>query len=177
MEPTQTDINLPTVCAIERLTNTVENTTMVSNTIPIAGEYSTSIGGHLDPLWERMKSSSSSADREKEGIRLQIGGGKDEDGKKQKAIIEFLCSPNHKYEDPNVFTAEDEKEGDGEPGGEEVDDEHGGKIKILSWDDEDKSTKVLRLEWTTQYACEDAKDRQDGDSGRHWGFFTWFILM
>ena len=128
-----------------------------------------------------MKSSASSADREREGIRLQIGGGKDKDGKKQKAIIEFLCSPNHKYEDPpkdtpKFFTAEDEEEGDGEQGGGEVDDEHGGKIKILSWDDEDK-VKVLRLEWTTQYACEDAKDRGDSESGGHWGFFTWFILM
>ena len=150
---------------------------MVSNTIPIAGEYSTSIGGHLDPKWERYKSSSSSADREREGIRLQMGGGKDEDGKKQKAIIEFLCSPNHKYEDPEVFTAEDEEEGDGEHGGEEVDDEHGGKIKILSWDDEEDKFRVLRLEWTTQYACEDPKDRGNDETGGHWGFFTWFILM
>ena len=150
---------------------------MISNVIPIAGDFSTTIGGHLDPLWERMKSSSSSKDREREGIRLQIGGGKDEDGKKQKAIVEFLCNPNHKYEDPpEVSTAEDDEEGDGEQSGEEVDDEHGGKIKILSWDDEDKF-KVLRLEWTTQYACEDAKDRGDSDSGGHWGFFTWFILM
>ena len=128
-----------------------------------------------------MKSSSSSADREREGIRLQIGGGKDEDGKKQKAIIEFLCSPNHKYEDPpkdtpEVFAAEDDEEGDGEQGSEEVDDEHGGRIKILSWNDEDEF-KVLRLKWTTQYACEDAKDRGDNESAGHWGFFTWFILM
>ena len=164
----------PTVCAIERLTNTVENVTTVIKTIPIAGEYLTSTGGHLDPKWERMNSSSSSADRERKGIRLQISGGKDEDGKKQKAIIEFLCKASAEAETSEVLTAEDEEKDVKD--GEEVEDEHGGKIRLVSWKEEHQF-EVLRLEWKTQYACEDANDRGDNDSGGHWGFFTWFILM
>lgn len=124
----------------------------------------------LDPHWARLKSSASSADREKEGIRLEMNGGKYE-GRKQKAIIEFLCNAKseERRRDMSAVAEEDGQEG------EEADDEHGGKLKLLSWEDEE-DIKVLRLEWITKYACEDADDGNDSSSG-HWGFFTWFILM
>lgn len=115
-----------------------------------------------------MKSSESSADREREGIRLHIGGGR-YDGKDQKAIVEFLCDAKKEDKTSKAENEEDHKYGNA------VDDEHGGTIEILSWDDEDDA-KVLRLEWNTQYACEDAKDGDDS-SGGGWGFFTWFILV
>ena len=115
-----------------------------------------------------MKSSESSADREREGIRLQIGGGR-YDGEDQKAIVEFLCDAKKEDKISTAKNEEDHKYGNA------VDDEHGGTIEILSWDDEDDA-KVLRLEWNTPYACEDAKDG-DSSSGGGWGFFTWFILM
>ncbi|KAK3168705.1 hypothetical protein OEA41_005153 [Lepraria neglecta] len=156
------------VCAIERLQNTVENVTTIIRTIPIAGEYGHSgFGGNLDPKWTRMKSSESSADREREGIRLQIGGGR-YDGKDQKAIVEFLCDAK---KENNTSTAENEED---HKYGNAVDDEHGGTIEILSWNDEDDA-KVLRLEWNTRFACEDAKDGDSSSGG--WGFFTWFILI
>ena len=119
-----------------------------------------------------MKSSDSSADREREGIRLQIGGGRDDDGKAQKAIVEFLCDAKKEDKTSTVENEEDHKYGNA------VDDEHGGTIEILSWDDKDDEddANVLRLEWNTPYACEDAKDG-DSSSGGGWGFFTWFILM
>lgn len=41
--------------------------------------------------------------------------------------------------------------------------------------DKDKAAKTLRLEWRTQYACEDAPPAED--SGSHWGFFGWFFIM
>ena len=115
-----------------------------------------------------MKSSESSADRVKEGIRLQIGGGR-YDGKDQKAIVEFLCNAKKEEETLTVEDDGDHKYGDA------VDDEHGGLIELLSWEDEEDA-KVLRLEWRTQCACEDAKDGDSSNSGQ-WGFFTWFILM
>ncbi|KAL9626717.1 MAG: hypothetical protein Q9164_007811, partial [Protoblastenia rupestris] len=66
---------------------------MPGNPIPIAGDYSLTTGGDLNPQWTRLKSSASSEDREKEGLRLEMGGGKFEN-RKQKAIIEFLCLPD-----------------------------------------------------------------------------------
>lgn len=142
---------------------------------PIAGDYSHSFGGALDPKWTRLKSSASNTDKEKEGVRLEMHGGQDDDGLKQKAIVEFLCDNNKKDDRRRyLLTAEDEEDdGTGEDGdtkGEEVDDEHGGKIKLVSWDVEG-GTKVLRLDWTTKYGCEDVKNDGTSSSKGHWGEF------
>ncbi|KAF6232868.1 hypothetical protein HO173_008831 [Letharia columbiana] len=173
--------NYSRACAIKRLDNTVENVTTIIETIPIAGEFSHSFGGALDPKWTRLKSSASNADKVKEGVRLEMNGGKDTDGQKQKAIVEFLC--NNSTRDGmrrDLRVAEDEEDdGAGEGGdkkGEEVDDEHGGKLKLVSWDVEE-GTKVFRLDWTTKYGCEDVRDDRKGSSSGHWGFFTWFIII
>lgn len=169
-------LSLSLVCAIQRLTNTVENVTTITDTIPIAGDYGLSIGGDLDPQWKRLKSSDSPADREKEGVRLEVNGGKYE-GKKQKAFIDFICIPKDPKEeerrDWNEYLTEED---DTDKSGEEVDDEHGGKIKFMSWENEEDA-KALRLEWHTWYACEDAVGGNNLSSSGHWGFFTWFILM
>ena len=120
-----------------------------------------------------MKSSPSNADKAKEGIRLEMGGGKDSEGQKQKAIVEFLCDISKKDDEKrDLQVTEDEEDGengDDEDGkGEEVDDEHGGKLKLVSWDVE-QGTKVLRLDWITKYGCEGAKDDRTGSKGGHWG--------
>ena len=164
-----------TVCAIERLENTFENVTTIIDTVPIAGQFLHSTGEALDPKWTRLKSSASHADKEKEGVRLELHGGKDSDGQKQKAIVEFLCdaSANDDRRRHLLVAEEEEDHGNGEDGdkeGEEVDDEHGGKLKFLSWDVED-GTKILRLEWTTKYGCENVKDDKTRSSDGHWGEF------
>ena len=160
---------------------------MTGDVIPIAGEFSHNTGGALDPKWTRLKTSASNADREKEGLRLEMNGGSFEK-KKQKAIVEFICQPDLKDEDrrrdgfvrPYEDGDDDEKDGsensEDDKNGEVADDGHGGKLKFISWEEE-KDVKVLRLEWDTKYACEDAKDSGDESSSGHWGFFTWFIIM
>ena len=176
LHSTKTDLHVSSaVCAIQRLVNTVENVTTIIDTIPIAGEFSHTFGGALDAKWTRMKSSPSNADKEKEGIRLEMNGGKYGDGQKQKAIVEFLCDTSAREDRRrDLLVAEDEEDnGNGENGankGEEVDDEHGGRLKLVSWDVEE-STKVLRLDWTTKYGCEDVKDDKTGASSGHWGEF------
>jgi len=98
--------------------------------------------------------------------------------------VEFLCPPKHteKMYLSNVVTADDEddKEGEDQGGadksGEEADDDNGGTIKLLGWENEG-DTKILRLKWETEHACENAEDGGSGPSNGHWGFFTWFILM
>ena len=122
-----------------------------------------------------MKSSASNADKEKEGIRLEMNGGKGGDGQKQKAIVEFLCNTSaRENQRRDLLVAEDEEDdGNGDidaKEGEEVDDEHGGRLKLVSWDVEE-GTKVLRLDWATKYGCEDVKDDKTGASSGHWGEF------
>lgn len=176
LRSTQTDFHISfTVCAIERLINRVENVNATIDAFPIAGEYTLSHGGALDPKWTRLKSSASNADKKKEGVRLEMHGGKDNDGQKQKAIVEFLCDINPRDDRRrDLLVAENEDDdGTGEDGdkeGEEVDDDHGGKLKLVSWDVEE-GTKVFRLDWTSKYGCEDVKDDGTGSSSGHWGEF------
>ncbi|MCJ1249096.1 hypothetical protein MMC30_006319 [Trapelia coarctata] len=140
--------------------------------IPIAGEYSLSNGGALDPHYTRLKTSPSHADSRLEGLRMELRGGKYLK-KKQKAVIEFLCS----RDGDNATKERDDEEGEDkgkDNGQEEVDDGQGGRLKFLSYDDVEDTT-VLRLQWKTEYACEDAKD-VGGKSGG-WGFFSWFFFI
>ena len=122
-----------------------------------------------------MKTSASNADKEKEGVRLEMGGGKDSDDQKQKAIVEFLCDSSTKDNRRRDLPAAEDDGGDEtgdeeDKAGEEVDDGHGGRLKLISWDVEE-DTKVLRLDWTTKYGCEDAIDDRAGSSSGHWGEF------
>lgn len=48
----------------------------------------------------------------------------------------------------------------------------------------EKEADVLRLTWHTKYACEKrdgsekpGEEEGGGDVSRHWGFFTWFIIV
>lgn len=173
-----TDVFL--VCGIERSINAFENSTQIIGAIPIAGEY-LNTGENLNPKWTRLKSSPSASDRAKEGLRLEMNGAKypqDETGKKQKAVVEFLCdAPEQSRRRWLAARDDDTKDGKDDPEArKEVDDGHGGRLKFLSYDDV-LDTQVLSLEWRTKYACENSTDRgQDSGSG-HWGFFTWLIIM
>lgn len=184
------------VCAITNETNTVDNTWLIRETIPIAGEYSHTQGGSLDPKWTRLKTSSATADKGREGLRLEMHGGmyKEKHGsktrkKKQKAIIEFICERtpdederrrdevlriNDKGEDEDQDDGDDDDVGDDR--GELIEDGHGGTLKFISFEDEEEFN-TLRLEWKTKYACEDSKDSGESSRSGHWGWFTWFIIM
>ena len=159
--------------------------------IPIAGDYTTSGavgGGHFNPTWTRLKGSDSPSDREKEGIRLAMGGGMypPKKGKLQRAVVEFLCHKDAEEGRRKALLTREDEEGDDDGGENKKDDERraklqtddgeGGTLKFISYgqvgDDE-----VLNLEWKTKYACEDGSGDDEGSSSGHWGFFTWFIIM
>ena len=155
----------------------------------------------MDPKWTRLKTSASHADSKKEGLRLEMHGGRFEN-EDQGAIIEFLCpkSPDRARRSRDLVSSEREKDddkadeddggdgdddgdddeeedGEGDHSGEEVDDGKEGQIKYVDWGIVG-GAKVLRLQWTTKYACENAVEHApDGSSSKHWGFFTWFIVM
>lgn len=149
----------------------------------------------IDAQITRLKTSSSASDREKEGFRLELHGLK-HGGKKQKAVIEFLCPDKAEEEGPEErdlssipakrkavehFVVEaddnDEDEEDHSATGKVADDGHGGILTYKGYDEVDES-KVLRLEWETKYACENSQGNDsEAKKSNHWGFFTWLIIM
>ena len=190
------------VCGVETDYNHADNTETVRKVIPIAGDYTTSHGRHLDPQWTRLKGSASNEDTDKEGLRLELNGGKyplnSRRGREQKAIVEFSCNKTMEgtegFEETSSITAmlrrrDDDDEDDDEPLPEM---DEGKALQFLSYkcvgddcDQEGKGTDTLRLIWKTKYACEgkadDAPDAPADDGGKKssasWGFFTWFIIV
>lgn len=121
---------------------------------------------------------------------MEIGGGKDSEYRKQKAIITFECRREKtKAEDVErrLRQNDDEEEGGDDKKGEDdddnkkgsfdeamgdVDDGKGGTIKFLSREAANEF-EVLKIKWFTKYACEDTPPEQSS----HWGFFTWIFVM
>lgn len=94
---------------------------------------------------------------------------------KRRAVVEFLCSreDDERRRQRRDKIGKDDYEGEDEV----VDDGVGGKLKYVSYELAGE-VEVLNLEWTTQYACEDAAgEEEEKPSSGHWGFFTWLIIM
>jgi autophagy-related protein 27 len=170
------------ICGITRLGNTTE----VTKVRPIAGDYQQSHGKPLESIPRRLKDSDSNSESEKEGVSVELSGGT-YGGNPQKAIIEFVCNPEKTglegmEEDKEDVENEDEDkrrrraEDDGEEQPEDPDKGHA--LQFISYKDDvqikGKTWGVLRLQWETKYACENARDEARSGS---WGFFTWFIIV
>jgi hypothetical protein len=173
------------VCGVEYITDNESNKTVVGQIVPIAGDYYLRTGKSLESEVFRLKDSGSNADSEKEGVRVELSGGRqpldDKKGKKQKAIIEFICDRNTDGKDTEVDDRPENKEDDEEEESKlrRSEEEKQKSLRFLSYKDENikgDEFGVLRLEWNTKYACEDWVN-QPREHGAHWGFFTWLIIM
>lgn len=194
--------NTNIVCGIsvEHDLNEERNDTITP--IDIAGDYYTQGGRNmiLDPQYELLRDSQSNSDAARQGVRAVLHGGRRpfDDKKKgvdQRAIIEFTCDPEREGTDTEMDKnepADDSKDGDdkGKDGDKKEEKRLSGRedkgkcedsnasLRFCGYEEEtvdkDKKARTLRLEWRTKYACEDV---QTPDSGSHWGFFTWFIIM
>ncbi|KAK4504702.1 hypothetical protein PRZ48_002664 [Zasmidium cellare] len=180
------------VCGVERIYE--DDQTLVREVIPIAGEYGTSNGRHLNAKVTRLKDSESNSDSEREGVRAELEGGLWEK-KSQKAIIEFICDADWEgtegFEDSKKMDVSSygsmKKREDEEGDGDDEDDDNrelpdldkGKALQFKSYKEEKDDTGVLRLEWKTKYACEDAADKppSEGRKRGSWGFFTWFLII
>lgn len=169
------------MCAIKR--TVTDGSDVFDEAVPIAGELKERGGGDMNAKWELLKTSSSHADSEKEGLRVEMNGGfrKLESGKrKQKAIIEFICDKTrtgleHLYDPEDKYEQTVKREEN--DGAADSEDPNSSSLKFVRYDEGEGDADVLRLSWQTKYACEGSKDEQDAENGSHWGFFTWFILM
>jgi len=174
-----TDVFRLLVCGTEYLNNTVENKVSIAQVRPIAGNYEASHGRGLDPVYSRLRGSASHSDAERDGIRIELHGGKYPDTRKgtyQKAIIEFECDPERtgleglkdEKEERKLVRREEKKD---DEDGDDDDDEEDGKssLKFISYRSEGEGKdemEVLRLYWRTKYACEAAPGDKDSDKNK-----------
>lgn len=195
------------VCAVERDTSTINNSTHVKRVIPIAGDFAATTGGALDPKITRLKHSASNSDSALEGVRVEFNGGKypEQHGQVQRAIVQFECDPDRtgneetkpadgkqsRREEGDKDTDKDkdkdenkggDEEGKGDDNGEkgdpdDKDPDENKSLRFISYKDED-NIQVLRLSWRTKYACEDVPDEEGSpDSTKGWGFFGWLFII
>lgn len=179
MPPGSTCSNQMLVCSITRLHTKEPKSDVIEEIFPVAGELREKGGKDLDAKWERTKNQGSHSESEVEGVRVTLNGGfKMENDKKtpQKAIIEFICDKTktglENLPNPEDPYTEDRKRDEPEKEG----DDKKPSLEFVKYKEED-DVGVLRLKWTTQYACEESKKEQEKQKGEHWGFFTWFIIM
>ena len=182
------------MCAIQRQYK--DEKEILGKIIAIAGNLENAGGSAFDYELSRLNGSDSNSDANKSGLRLQLKGGKDPlDGKEkvtQRAVVEFLCDDklegtegewesDDKYEkraDDDKDEGDDDKQGQSFP--ERQLKKEGAALIWESYGREKGDNDVLRLTWRTKYACESTRDDGNGDeveTGAHWGFFTWLVIM
>ena len=183
------------VCGITKSWNPIDDPNvehpLLKDVIGVAGEYSMSHGGALEPQITRLRTS----DKNLEGLEIELHGGRYNDHK-QKAVVSFICNQDFEGNEGNIAEEEalqslsrreeddddndDEDDGDKKPSDRFKQDPKSA-LQFLSYQSEDVGKErmdVLRLEWRTKHACE---KYEEGDGNLPakggWGFFTWFILM
>ncbi|KAF2641939.1 hypothetical protein P280DRAFT_468427 [Massarina eburnea CBS 473.64] len=177
------------VCAIREEVDTTGSRNATITPIDIAGNYATSNGRQLEEKFERLRNSKSNADTGKEGVRIELHGGRwpadKADGTNQRAIIEMVCDPERTgLEGDEKDNGEHEEDGEDNESRRLRTKDVSGKcedsdksLRFCGYELEepakDKKVQTLRLEWRTKHACENVED----GSGSHWGFFTWFIII
>ena len=164
------------VCGVE--TTHRDDETILDGAYPIWRNYELE-GAPANPKTTRLKGSSSNSDIEKEGLRLEVGGG-ERDSKPQRAVIEFICKKTENSAKGATIAYGSREEGDNESkhpdweAAKKTDDGAGGEIEFVEGTGQED---VLRLNWFTPYGCEDAASSRNGTSSGGWGFFSWFFFI
>ncbi|KAF2469793.1 uncharacterized protein BDR25DRAFT_263165 [Lindgomyces ingoldianus] len=181
------------VCAVRETIDMSDKNNRTINPIDIAGTYRMDNGRTIDAKFSLLRNSKSHSDAGREGVRAELHGGRfpfkdNKNGLDQMAIIEFVCDKDRTGLE-NDEKDDGEKEDDGKDGEKEDSkklrrredskcEDSDKSLRFCSYEVEEqekgKKVSVLRLEWRTKYACEDALDDAEGS---HWGFFAWFIII
>lgn len=160
------------VCAIEHTIKEDDNTDEITEVIPIAGELGDYGGYPLDAKVTRLKTAGSQEDDAREGLEIELHGGVYGDEKrKQKAIVELLCEAERTGLETNLDPPDNY-----ESLGTKVDEIGPSSLQFVSYQPEG-DFDTLRLKWYTKYACEESVGDGNDSKSKHWGFFTWFLIM
>ncbi|KAL1302726.1 hypothetical protein AAFC00_003080 [Neodothiora populina] len=164
------------VCGIEYDYNLADNSSTIRKVIPIAGEYASSNGRSLDPVLTRLKNSAAHGDADREGVRVELKGGRypfdKSSGQQQRAIIEFVCDAertglegvgadsrekeedNEKEETEGLLSVREE--GDKKDGDDKKDEKDGKDEGDKSGDDKEQDSSLQLI----SYKLEGEGDRQ-----------------
>ncbi|KAJ5648980.1 uncharacterized protein N7484_002703 [Penicillium longicatenatum] len=119
-------------------------------------------------------------DEAQEGVRIKMAGGEyreEADAKKKPAaaVIDFQCDPDRSGLEGLAVT-EDEAAEKRRRDGEVAKDP---SLTFKSFGPNDDNTYILKLDWRTRYACDNYEggNSGSGNGSKHWGFFTWFIII
>lgn len=177
------------VCGITHVINEEEGSDATQQIVPFAGELENYGGGPLNAKLERLSNSKAHSDADKEGLRIELGGGfigRGKDKRPQKAIVEFICDANRTGLE-NLWVPPEPKhkekgslhEREGNGGGEVIGAPgNDSSLQFLRLDKDKGDADILRLTWLTKHACENGpKDDKEDKKSSHWGFFTWFIIV
>ncbi|KAI9653579.1 MAG: hypothetical protein M1831_005961 [Alyxoria varia] len=154
----------------------------------LAGNFVHGSGRPMDPSETPIEEKDDS--EHVEGLQISMKGGVYQ-GTAQKMITRLYCDKDAPDEGSETLKERraDDKDGKDDDGG---DDDTGGslkssdpKLKFKSYKSEKGTEKdsaasyqILRLDWTTKYACKDAREKgKASDGNSSWGFFTWFIII
>ncbi|KAI9652929.1 MAG: hypothetical protein M1829_001356 [Trizodia sp. TS-e1964] len=170
------------ICGVETFFPEEREKGPETTAFPIAGDYIHK-NWRLEPALTRLKTSKLETDKNKEGVRLELHGGRrpfNNDGKKQKAAIEFLCDPGRTGNEGNENTSrpqdgKDDNESERARKRAAKSDKNEKSIHVVKYDTSDDKDDVLHLEWFTKHACENESDVPT--SSGHWGFFTWLVII
>ncbi|KAJ5764909.1 autophagy protein Atg27 [Penicillium odoratum] len=129
--------------------------------------------GGKDPEVTQLKE----IDEAQEGVRIKMSGGeyKEEADAKKKpaaAVIDFQCDPDRSGLEGLANTEDVEKRRRDEVSKDP-------SLQFKSFGPNDDNVYILKLNWRTRYACDnyDGGNSGSGDSSKHWGFFTWLIII
>jgi hypothetical protein len=141
-------------------------------------------------------------DAQKEGLRLIMSGNSYQQ-RAQRTVVDFRCDPNlegtekewesiDEYLPADGKKAEKRKNSRRDEKGDSGDDDDDASTPerqlkkdgaALVWngyrrdkDDNGKDTDTLYLTWYTKHVC-DAALEEPAAEAKHWGFFTWLVIM
>ncbi|KAK4451806.1 autophagy-related protein 27 [Podospora aff. communis PSN243] len=157
---------------------------VVEEVIPIAGKF-----GEREMKWEGARLKAEKEGEAAAGVKITLGGGKWE-GREQRAVVEMRCKKGVVGTE-GEWEGEDEyvkaKRADKEEGDKKDGDGSGFAEKQLKKEDatliwegykREGEVDTLFLTWNTEHACEKAvEDKPPADESRHWGFFTWLVVL
>ncbi|KAL9071718.1 MAG: hypothetical protein Q9157_005357 [Trypethelium eluteriae] len=125
-------------------------------------------------------------DRNRTGLEGDLGDGRvpPHDNSRTLTARSYSEDDDDEGKDPEDG-GDDEDDGDGD---DEEDQDKDRSLRYVSYGNEGDGKNemgVLRLEWRTKWACEGMADQNDDgtddddneDKNKHWGFFTWFIIV